>query len=382
MNRRLIVLVLVLATVSGGFLAGVSADSEYEITFPDDDEHVDVPEQSVTFEGESYSISAIGMVDPDGSFDVVVETDSDETFNVNLRNSERDVVEARSRVTADETLTFDADGLAPGTYTLQVEDGLTQALGPVVVQAYDVSSPEPDHEGATVEPGDDVTVTTTLTDLEPRPISEVELVVWNGDSHDRLSMAEAGDHSYEKTVSDLEEGSYEMYVIVYGEDEIQDRDQKEMIAVSQPTSLAVQESDDDNGDDPGSGETTPTPTPTETPSEKATETPTSTETSDATTTETPTETPTSTETSTETPDANTTESPTEPATDTSTDEPAATDEPTTTDVPTATDDGPITPAPTDQEPTSGETALTGIPQFLIAVLVLGLAARLRSRFDS
>lgn len=369
MNRRLLVAVLVLAVASGGFLAGVSADADYEITFPEDDEHVEVPEQTVTFEGETYAMSAIGVADPDGSFDVVVETDSGDTFNVNLRDSEQNVMDARSRVTDGERLTFDADELQldPGTYMLQVEDGLTQALTPVVIQAYDVSSPEPDREESEIEPGDEVTVTTTLSDIEPQPISDVELVVWNGDDHERLSMSNAGEGSYERTV-ELAAGSYDMYVIGYGEDEIEDQDEKEMIAVSQHTSFTVEDSDEENGDGPGTGDPTPTPTPTETPTEEPTVTETPTETPTEDSTPTPTETPTEEQTPTETSNETPTEEPT--PTDTSTVTP--------TEEPTPTDDGVITPAQTE-EPTSESVPLTGIPQFLVALLVLALAARIRSR---
>lgn len=356
MNRLVllsIIVVLGLAFSVAAPMAGASDNYDYEIKLLDNS--VDVPEKTVTVEGETFTVNSIGFVDPGNSFDATVETGRSDEFDLYLYDNERQIQDTRS-LTAGEIVTFGSSQLDPGTHSLAVNVDTIETAKPVVVRAYDVSPPETQPEKSDIEPGDEVTVTTTLTDLDPVPISRVELVMWDGSESDRIPMSEIENGTFEATISEFGEGSYELYAVVYGEEEIEGENENEIIALGHSTSVSVSDQESTSGDgsqdDTGSGEQTrtsvttsevPDVTTTTTNGEEITTTVDNSQNVSSTTA--PTKTPPTTTFETTTPVVSTTES----------------------------DDGVITPVTTTGE-TRGEVPLYGIPLLVLSLLLIGIGA--------
>ncbi|GAB6878820.1 hypothetical protein JCM17823_10940 [Halorubrum gandharaense] len=327
---------------------------EYSI---DVENSIDTPEQQVEIEGNSYTISSIArVVAPD---DIVIEHSgpSGEQYDVYLYDSAGDIRQEQfNQEEGDPPVEFSTDDETPGTFVAALEDdnNAIAAIHPVVIAAYDVSlDGVPDEMTA----GEEVSVTAELSSIEERPIEEVQLVVWNGNSEDELSMTDEGDGTYTATYDEFEEGDYELYVAVRGEDEVEVKDELEILGLSDSSSLTVNEADNGGnggsggggggggggGAGAGDGETT-TPTETETPTE----------------TGTPTTTPTETETPTETVESTESETPTETE--------------------TGTESGPITPATEDPDDRSDDDApLYAVQGLFAVVLLLAGGRRLRRR---
>jgi hypothetical protein len=315
----------------------------------------EVTESARVSKGETIRLDTTG---PSGTSYSVELRDSDRTY--------RDDAEA----TGNDRVSFSTSSLTPGTYFAVIfADGNVQTLYPIVVKKYAVSSST---IPSSVDAGESFDVSAELTQETSGPsIHSVEVAVTETGSEDIVVQEELsadGSNEYSGTISVPDDGEYNAYIFVRGEDELDG--EKVFLGLSDPQSLEVAEAatpedteePDDSGGSGGSGgaggsDPTATPTPTETPTPTPTETPT------PTPTETPTETPSE---PTETPDE-----PTDEPDSASGGESGASDDSTAvpTEEPTAES--------TDEPTTETSAPLTAVPLLLALLLVAGLAMRLR-----
>ncbi|MFC4246061.1 MSCRAMM family adhesin SdrC [Natribaculum luteum] len=227
-------------------LTGVAASDEASLSVPGS---IDTPTKTVSIEGTEYEVSSVAVREPGQSLPVDVSASDSTDFRVDLYNSDEQR-ENSQYGTGSERVTFDTDALDPGTYLLmlQIDDDYVE-IHPVVISGYDV---ETDHADE-IEPDETlnatISVTPTAADGDPEG---VELVVWNDETTIRESAEQTDDGTYEATVSDLEEGTYDVYAIAQGGDEIDG--EHEILGVSDGGSLEVAESTSeptppDDGDD-------------------------------------------------------------------------------------------------------------------------------------
>ena len=259
------------------FVGGIAAtDGSYDISV---DGSVDTPDRVVTLEGNDYTVSAIGVVAPGEPIEVAVDAPADATYDLYLYNDDR---QSEARINdASATETFDGDYPA-GSYMVAVyADGNFVTVHPVVVSSYDVTLDAPQ----AAAPGDTVEFTVDLENVAgtEENLDSVQVVVSNDGEYETISATEAGDGSYTATTTLSETGEYLVYGNVRGEETAEG--QKELLGVSQSTTVSVEES-------------TPTPTSTATggsgndPTDEGTATVTATATSTGTATATATDTTT------------------------------------------------------------------------------------------
>jgi MYXO-CTERM domain-containing protein len=361
MNRRssAAACFLVVILLTAGVASVAVNAATYELGSPS---AVDTPDRTVTVGGSTFDVSESARVSQGDRLVLNTAGPSGVSYFVELRDSDRDFV-SDAEASGTDTVRFSTGSLSPGTYFAALyANGSYQALLPVVVKGYAVDVTAPD----TAEAGRSFSVSTTLTEeTESESPDAVQVAVAEDVSEDivvQKSLSSSGSMEYSGSVTVPETGSYNLYIFVRGQDEIDG--QRIFLGLSDPQSLEVEE--------PSERTTTPTATPgggggggggvggaggadtTNTSTQTPTETPT--DTSTATTTETPTKTVTATSTPTATP--------------------------TDTDTPDSTTDG-STDMSTAQSTTS-DTASTdtsapvGALPWLFALLVVGgLAARLR-----
>jgi len=242
--------------LASGAIAG-SADSHVTLTVEDS---TAVPTETINFEGDSYEIDAIATRDQGDELTAHV-TLPDKVFtdvSFLLYNSDQQIEASRgvNRPGTDETVTFETDSVAPGTYMLNVElEGATEQMQPVVIEGYDISV---DHTTEATRDDDlEVSAGVTPTALSTPPAA-VEVVVWNETHSQRFEMSNSGDETYTVSVplDQFGTGEYTVNVAALGDETF--RGQQEVLAL-ESSSLTIQETtsddgtnDSDSGDDGGS----------------------------------------------------------------------------------------------------------------------------------
>jgi len=242
--------------LASGAIAG-SADSHVTLTVEDS---TAVPTETINFEGDSYEIDAIATRDQGDELTAHV-TLPDKVFtdvSFLLYNSDQQIEASRgvNRPGTDETVTFETDSVAPGTYMLNVElEGATEQMQPVVIEGYDISV---DHTTEATRDDDlEVSAGVTPTALSTPPAA-VEVVVWNETHSQRFEMSNSGDETYTASVplDQFGTGEYTVNVAALGDETF--RGQQEVLAL-ESSSLTIQETtsddgtnDSDSGDDGGS----------------------------------------------------------------------------------------------------------------------------------
>lgn len=320
--RPTLAVVVVLLVGAAAAPAATAADT-YDIQSSD---AIELPQWTVSFEDENYTVDAMLRTNPDVDHDIEV-TAPDESYDVTVYNRSGAVMEAQEG-DGTGTFTFDFDDYAFGTYLLVVSnDGDVRDVLPVVVRGYSMAHDAPE----SAEPGEavDVRVDVTQTIAGDKP-NAVTVVVADGDDWVLETATRQSDGSYLATVStdDLDAGEYAVWALA--ECTVEAFGYTELEGLSTPTTMELVAQSHSSGSSlSGASAATASPTPTPT----ATATPTATETPTPTATETPT----------------------------STDSPTPTDPPTTTDEPT-----------TEVVTTADVSASSGIPDATAAVgLVVG-----------
>lgn len=359
--RRLVDLTFILLVAIGVGIAGagVAASGDHALAM---DSSIEIQPQTVTIEGSTYTFSSIGTTSSDSTFDVSATVPDGTSYSIHLRDSNRNIATTGSRMEGSGEETFDARNLDPGTYMILISaDGSYEAAMPLVVKGYDTTLSTPN----SIEPGEEVTlqVTTTQTDDDAEPITEVGLVVAHDGEERTITMSQVGDKTYEATVTFEEEGEHAIYAGVRGESEI--NGEKQFVGLSDKSTINVETDENtdgggsnDGGSDGGTGDDGSDDGGSGSDAGDSTETPTETETSTAT--QTATEEPTTTEdTATVTP-TETATTPSTEQTDSSTEQ-------------SATENGPITPSGT-QTPggaSEDEVPLRGVQVIAFALLLAG-----------
>jgi len=242
--------------LASGAIAG-SADSHVTLTVEDS---TAVPTETINFEGDSYEIDAIATRDQGDELTAHVTLPDKVFYDVSflLYNSDQQIEASRgvNRPGTDETVTFETDSVAPGTYMLNVElEGATEQMQPVVIEGYDISV---DHTTEATRDDDlEVSAGVTPTALSTPPAA-VEVVVWNETHSQRFEMSNSGDETYTSSVplDQFGTGEYTVNVAALGDETF--RGQQEVLAL-ESSSLTIQETtsddgtnDSDSGDDGGS----------------------------------------------------------------------------------------------------------------------------------
>jgi len=160
---------------------------------------------------DGFEVSASGRVNPGEEVTADVTAPSDQEYQIEVRDVERNVVGFTGVTSGDDTFTFDTDNmpggigdgeLDPGTYAVvPLDSGETLDAAPFVVQAYETTT----YVQEVLESGDELPV---VAELDPLPaadgvsIDAVELVVWrDGNGGTRYTMDRTGTLTYEVTVS-------------------------------------------------------------------------------------------------------------------------------------------------------------------------------------
>lgn len=307
MDSKRTAIVVVLLLVAGAGTAGTTVAAEdYTITL---DPAVDTPERPAGIGSETFTVSALGRVDPGET--VTAEVSAPEgSYDVVVYDAQEEPVAERN-ASGDATIEFDTTGWGAGIYlvAVQTDDGV-HAVHPLVVSAYhlDVTAPDEATEGSSVP---------VTAELDPNGEAvdggSVGAIVANDDNERAATLEAVGEGTFEGSVSlsELPTGEYAIYVVVMDGDS--ESGEGEILAFSDPRPLTIQADeptddedgadDQDDGDeiedgeaedesfdynhrdgitiggdeDDGEEEPTETGTPTETPEPTETATPTTTE---------------------------------------------------------------------------------------------------------
>ena len=266
--KEVLTVAVVLALVAGG--AAVTAQAEFSVSV--DGSTTDVPERTVSFGGSDNVVGEVAVRDPGSSVTIDAEGPDDETYDVNLYNSDGDVVRSSRKRGGSTETTIDLGCCDPGTYAATVYDGEVVALTGVVVVGYDVALDLPDG----VDSGNATDGTVELAATGGGTVERVEVVLVDGDEVFRFDAVSRGGSTYEATVdaADVPDGTYDAYGVVFSPDTFEGG-QNEIIGLGARQSFTVgdERGDDDGTGGPGgpvgtptddgaaSGTLTPTPTP-------------------------------------------------------------------------------------------------------------------------
>jgi hypothetical protein len=253
-----------------------------------DSSAIETPTQTVTFEGQTYTIDSVSRIRTDGSVTVSTTVPSGAAYDLNLRGPDNQIiVSERKTGNGSHTFSYFGSGEA-GTYAASIQDGgNTVAVHPIVIAGYDMSVTEPD----TVTAGETVTLEATVSELsvdKHSNLDRVEVIVGNDDVEVEETMTKESGDTYTATVDtdSLDPGTYNVYAVVRGDETVRQRD--EVLGVSDTVDLTVEEqstatesSGGTSGGTGGGGGPAGGATATSTSTETVTETSTATETETA-----------------------------------------------------------------------------------------------------
>lgn len=287
--RRLLrpTLAVVVVLIVGAAAAPAAAADPYDIDSPD---ALELPQWTVSFEGETHVVDAMIRTNPGADNEVEV-TAPDESYDVVVYNRTGAVMEERP-ANGSDTFTFDFDGYAFGTYLLVVrDDGDVRDVLPVVVRGYTMTLDAPE----SAAPGEavDVRVEVTRTIAGDRP-NAVTVVLADGDDWVQEEATRQSDGSYLATVSTdgFETGEYAVWALA--ECTVEAFGYTELEGLSSPSTLELA-AQSDSGGSLRSASSGSTPTPTATPTPSPTPTPTETPSPTDSPTPSPTDSPTATD---------------------------------------------------------------------------------------
>jgi hypothetical protein len=246
--KKLLAICVVVSVVGGGMVA--TAQSGYSISISGST--TDIPETTISFGGNDHTITEVGVRDEAGSITVDATAPADATYDVNLYNSDGEVVDGQRYAGGTSTTTLDLG--SPGTYGAAVYDSEVKDLTGVVVAGYEVELTIPD----TATQGESVDATVELTDVGGGTIERVEVVLMGSETI-RSTATTGGGSTYTTTISldDARAGEYDAYGVVFSPEEF-DNGENEIIGLSSGQEFTVEDGDD--GDSNGST-SDPTPAP-------------------------------------------------------------------------------------------------------------------------
>ncbi|EJN60535.1 hypothetical protein [Halogranum rubrum] len=200
---RVSVLVLIALTLSALTVGTVVANDGSLVV----GDGVDIPPQTVTFDGTEYPVSTLVQVTR-GEPLTARATGPENVSGVDLYDVDGSLVYDRP-ASLNESVRFSTTYLTPGEYLIATHDGSGryQTVQPVAVTGYDVSlstSPMETNEGQR-----QFTVNVTET-AQTSPIDRVEVVVFRGDETARVPTSKSAEGTYTGTTN-LEPGEYQLY---------------------------------------------------------------------------------------------------------------------------------------------------------------------------
>ncbi|WP_147435630.1 hypothetical protein [Halobellus sp. Atlit-38R] len=226
-------LLIGVAIVVGGVATADSGGDTLTVS-PD----VDVPDRTTSFNGNAYTITALGRAQSGTSVSVSTTVRTEGQYYLHLYNKDRQRIETKS-AQEDTTVSFATENLEPGTYTFALErDGSFETIHPLVVPAFTISVEAPSE----IAKKSNITANATLSRIESeKSIDSVEVVVSNDETTRRVEMQSVDSSTYQANIStdDLPAGKYQMNVFVRGTETINGN--KEAIGVSDAHSLSIEE---------------------------------------------------------------------------------------------------------------------------------------------
>lgn len=246
-----VVLLAGLLAVGAG-MATVTSDEHYG--FAVQHPHVSTPTEEIDVDGETFLVSSVALLEPDGELHVDVDVPDDEAWAMELRDRDETVADFWTGVGGGEhVLELDED---PDAFVLALDvDGNFHELQPVVIEGYDLDVTHAD----TVSQDEplEVTVDVTHGERETEP-DAIEVVAFDSDDHviDVTATAIDDDGTYEADLwfDDEPTGTYEVYALAT--DGTTDR--PAVWAVEGGAAVTVEEAEDDDeeddGDDDGDGD--------------------------------------------------------------------------------------------------------------------------------
>lgn len=228
---------LCLLLISSSLSAGATTDTaEFDVTT---DGAVDTPKQEFEFEGNQLTVSSFAEVSPDENIIVNVTSPENKGINVQLRDSENDIIATKFPGSGYSTVSFNTtelktelertQGRVAGTYTVVLEsDSSIEAVLPVVISGYNLTV---QHVSSTeINSQANISVELSFTELEANPKS-VEVTAFTDDQVITTS-AQRQNNTYEATLSfdNVGLGEYNVYAAALGDNET---------ATGDPIALAV-----------------------------------------------------------------------------------------------------------------------------------------------
>lgn len=202
-------------------------------------DNVTTPPETVTIEGEEFSVASIARVAVGDELAVTVTAPQLERYELNVYTLD-ERIQTFETGEANQSFTFEtgtAQGgdLPPGSYVIAVVDNQdVKAVKPLVVADRGITLSAPDQ----VEQGEEFSVSATVHGGTAETTLElVELVVWNGETRERLELTETGTGTFEGNLSDLPAGTAEIYAVAIDEERI--GGEKNAIGVSSPLTVEV-----------------------------------------------------------------------------------------------------------------------------------------------
>jgi hypothetical protein len=245
---------LLILVVGGLWLlptGGATAEPAYNISVVGS---YDTPTDTVTVEGEQFTVSGVGTAAQGEELTVSVDAPADAEYQINLYTLDQQVQDFRA-ATGSETVTFDTSLVDPGSYVVAAVDNQEFfAVHPVVVTDYSITTAFPDQVPTDTAVSGSVTIEPTPGE---NPVGAVEVVLWNSTWRDRIPLTTTESGRYTGTVPGLANGTYRVSTVVIAAERIDG--EENVLAVSEPATLVADPTlttpinDTDNVSDPGEG---------------------------------------------------------------------------------------------------------------------------------
>lgn len=236
MNYRTLITGLLVLLVSTSVIpTAFGAGTDYALTL---ENSVDTPSRTVTIQGETHSVSAVGRTTPGSMLSVAADAPSDTAYDVLLYNGDRQIV-ASKEAFGEQSLQFDMSRYTPGSYLLAIyKNGNYKDVFPVVVRGYSMTVDTPSHATA----GSDITVTVTATKTEDvEDPSAVQVVLASDEETQRATATKIDSNTYQTTLSldQFQSGNTRVYAVVQGSDDAFKDGRKQLLGVSDASTVII-----------------------------------------------------------------------------------------------------------------------------------------------
>lgn len=248
LNKRTQVVIICVLTLAAVPIAVTAADFSIST-----DETIDVADRTVEQGGNTFEITSVTQVDPSDQITVSVDAPDDADFTMYMYDENQTIVRGYegSGSTSFDVPVADHGASEAGTYAFIVQsDGVNEAAHPMVVRGYSVSSNSP----GSVTVGDSVSVNGEFTKLRGESFDRIDIVVAATDTDEQVvKEANIDDETFSASVStdDLESGSYDVYAVVRGSDEV--LGEQEILGLSSPQLLQLEENESENTEENSGG---------------------------------------------------------------------------------------------------------------------------------